>query len=182
MVFQDNMLFERIQENLQYIKNTQIFKNSIKYLNSSRLNNFILRHFGQDTFSKLYNQDLSFKQNIVNYVYLILAYLCSYFNWKIVRTNNETLIEENLNYETDSQTSETCSQTSETCSQTSETCSQTSETCSQTSETNSKLSNQDDVDLNLESLDELDNLDNSNNLSDMNNLDEQINSEDKKNN
>ena len=148
MVFQDNMLFERIQENLQYIKNTQIFKNSIKYLNSSGLNNFILRHFGQDTFSKLYNQDLSFKQNIVNYVYVILAYLCSYFNWKIVRTNNETLIDENLN----------------------------DETCSQMNETNTELNNQDDVDLNLESLDELDNLDNSNNL------DEQANSEDKKNN
>ena len=161
MVFQDNMLFEKIQENLQYIKNTQIFQNSIKYLNSSGLNNFILRHFGQDTFSKLYNQDLSFKQNIVNYVYLILAYLCSYFNWRIVRTNNETLIDENLNDKT---------------------CSQTSKTCSQTSETNSELSNQDDVDLNLESLDELDNLDNSNNLSDINNLDKQANSKDKKTN
>ena len=154
MVFQDNMLFEKIQENLQYIKNTQIFKNSIKYLNSSRLNNFILRHFGQDTFSKLYNQDLSFKQNIVNYVYVILAYLCSYFNWKIVRTNNETLIKDTLKDETNSQTSET----------------------------NSELSNQDDVDLNLESLDELDNLNDLNNLSDMNNLDKQANSEDKKNN
>ena len=168
MVFQDNMLFEKIQENLQYIKNTQIFKNSIKYLNSSRLNNFILRHFGQDTFSKLYNQDLSFKQNIVNYVYVILAYLCSYFNWKIVRTNNETLIKDTLKDETNSQTSETNSQTSEP--------------NSQTSEPNSELSNQDDVDLNLESLDELDNLNDLNNLSDMNNLDKQANSEDKKNN
>jgi hypothetical protein len=161
MVFQDNMLFERIQENLQYIKNTQIFQNSIKYLNSSGLNNFILRYFGQDTFSKLYNQDLSFKQNIVNYVYLILAYLCSYFNWKIVRTNNETLIKDTLKDETNSQHSDTSSHNDAN---------------------DFELNNQDDVDLNLESLDELDNIDNSNNLSDMNNLDEQINSEDKKNN